>query len=961
MARSVFRRVYRARPLVSFIMLLPGALLVAWYAWSAFAQVDRYRRAVKETSPLRLETLHIALYDQLEADIRRMLMAPPPDPSSLYTFRLRVNRLDWDSLVDSADMDKGRPYVDVKVEHEGRMLDAEVRLRGTRHWHVGGMQKSLKVKLDKGELIQGHRIFNLINDPTPMVVGPQLILDLAEESELLTPVSNFVRLRLNAKDMGVYHYETAADESLLRTSRRMPGSIYSSSLPADQPSDELWTKSKYWTKVASRTDSEHDRTDFSDLERFLFHVHEASARQFEDFAEHELDLESFARLDALDVAFGGDQRDFRENHAYYFDPYRGRWEPIAGGIRGFRDDPEFNLVESPVLLRLKMAPGYLSRRDRLLYELLTGKAAPSAVEERATQLLTALAPELRTDPYWDAYRELPRIDTYHRRMVRPNTLTRLSLVVESELTTYAHRHAQLVAALERNPLYLDVGASHVREGLSNEGGPGEAGGGAGTLPVTTPLELVIDGHAGVALTELSVSFAPECRAPVLGLSRGDQQVPAHGVDGQLSLDRELALYPTVGIVPRRDANERRGDVRAALVPTSYPLTLESSCPPRSVTARGRQLATDSRVVSRPLGPALRARLPGQRLAPDDKPTFHAGEVAPHPWQLEGATPRSISLGPGELKVDQTRVFEPNETVTIAAGTHLRMGPRASLIFLGKVLFKGEPGQPIVVDSLEARRWGGIAIQGPSSAGSRLEHVLIGGGTKPSWRAIPYPAMLDIHHTHDILLESSRISENAPETDTVHVAYVDGLRVADTVLTQIAGDGLDLEFTTADVRRVRLINVGDDGLDLMGSRVTLSDSVIVGAQGNGISSGEESVVRVQNTLIADCSVGVLAKNAAKIALSGSVLYGNEVGVRTYQRTVRYAGESEVTADVLFVAESLEKPVQRGDRDAERLDRGRVLLDLPQPGVLDHVLEDVLELSSWQDLKGWISEQREEVVR
>ncbi|HWO09045.1 MAG TPA: hypothetical protein VNN80_06180, partial [Polyangiaceae bacterium] len=64
MPRSVIRRVYRARPLHSFIMCLPALLLVGWYVWGAFAQVDRYRRAVNEDTPLTLETLQIALYDQ---------------------------------------------------------------------------------------------------------------------------------------------------------------------------------------------------------------------------------------------------------------------------------------------------------------------------------------------------------------------------------------------------------------------------------------------------------------------------------------------------------------------------------------------------------------------------------------------------------------------------------------------------------------------------------------------------------------------------------------------------------------------------------------------------------------------------------------------------------------------------------------------------------------------------------
>lgn len=953
MARSVFQRVYRARPLHSFIMCLPAALLVGWYAWAAFASVDRYRRAVNETGPLHLETLHIALHDQLESDIRRALMAPPPDPSSLYTYRLRVGQGDWDTLLRSADIEDDRPYVPAKVEHDGRLLDAEIRLRGSRHWHIGGTQKSLKVKLDKGELIHGHRIFNLLNDPTPMVVGQQLILNLAEESEILTPVSRFVRLKLNSKDLGVYHYETAADESLLRSSRRMPGSIFASRLPSNAATDELWSTSKHWTKVSSRTDSEQDQTDARDLDRFLFHVHRASARDFADFAAHELDLETFARLDAIDVAFGGDQRDFRENHEYYFDPYRGRWEPIAGGIRGFRDDREFNLVESPVLLRLKMTPGYLSRRDRLLYELLTGKAAPSAVQQRATRLLTELAPELRTDPHWDAYRELPRIDTFHRRMVRPNTLGRLSLVVESELVTYGHRHAHLVAELEKNPLYLDVGAATAFAPATS--GASAAG------SIATPLSFVVNGHAGVALSEVSVSFAAGCAAPAASLWRDGERLPAHGLGAELVLDAELLLFPSIGIVPRRDPSERRGHVRAELVPTAYPLTLVTSCPTKTVVARGRQLATDSRVVSRPVDAELRKRLPLARLGADAVPRFAAGEVAPHAWELESSPARDVRLGPGEVVIETTRIFEPGQTVTVAPGTHLRLGPQASLIFQGKVLFEGRPGAPIVVDALETARWGGIAIQGPASAGSRLAHVHVRAGTKPVWRSIPYPALINIHHTSDIELQSCRISGNAPDTDTLHVAYVDGLGVSDTTISKVNGDAFDLEYSRADVRRLRLLEAGDDGIDLMGSRLMLRDSVILGAHGNGISGGEESVVKVHNTLVASCGVGVLAKNAAKISLSGSLLFQNETGVRSYQRTVRYAGESEVTADVLFVAGSRKGPVERDDRDTDRLDRGRVLLDLPQPGVLDHLLQDVLELESWQELGRWVGEQPLEVVR
>ena len=158
-------------------MCLPGVLLAFWYAWSAYAQLDRYRRAVRHDGALGLETLQIALHDQLETDIRRMWMDPPPSPSRLDSYVLHITRQNYQMREESGAR-KERPYLDAKLEHGNRVLDAKVRLRGGRHWHVESAQKSLKIKLDKGELIKGHRVFSLINDPTPLVLGEQLVLDL---------------------------------------------------------------------------------------------------------------------------------------------------------------------------------------------------------------------------------------------------------------------------------------------------------------------------------------------------------------------------------------------------------------------------------------------------------------------------------------------------------------------------------------------------------------------------------------------------------------------------------------------------------------------------------------------------------------------------------------------------------------------------------------------------------------
>ena len=114
MANSVFRRLYRASLLPSLAICLPGLLLALWYAWSAYAQLDRYRRAVRQKGSFELETLQIALYDQLESDIRRLWMAPPPNPSRLDAYVLHLTRQGYSTLEESAEGSEPRKRKNAK-------------------------------------------------------------------------------------------------------------------------------------------------------------------------------------------------------------------------------------------------------------------------------------------------------------------------------------------------------------------------------------------------------------------------------------------------------------------------------------------------------------------------------------------------------------------------------------------------------------------------------------------------------------------------------------------------------------------------------------------------------------------------------------------------------------------------------------------------------------------------------
>jgi len=208
------------------LLSLPLVLTVAWYGWSAFAQVDRYKRGTEDVAPWTMELFQIALHDELLRDFRRMSQSERPANSTLSTFALSLNRDNLDALNGQLYGAK-RSYVNGYVQKDGVIHEVQARYRGSKPWHWIGNQKSTKLRLDRGDLLDGTRIFNLLNDPTPFGMEAQIIFEIARQLGLITPDYSMVRVRLNNSDMGVYHYAVQPVEGVLRRGRRMPGALYS--------------------------------------------------------------------------------------------------------------------------------------------------------------------------------------------------------------------------------------------------------------------------------------------------------------------------------------------------------------------------------------------------------------------------------------------------------------------------------------------------------------------------------------------------------------------------------------------------------------------------------------------------------------------------------------------------------------------------------------------------------------
>jgi hypothetical protein len=273
----------------------------------------------------------------------------------------------------------------------------------------------------------------------------------------------------------------------------------------------------------------------------------------------------------------------------------------------------------------------------------------------------------------------------------------------------------------------------------------------------------------------------------------------------------------------------------------------------------------------------------------------------------------------------------------------------SLVFYGHLDARGTSAEPIRFEPL-AERWGGLALQGPGTAGSRVAYLELEGGTRPVAGIARFPGMLNVHDSHDIELVHIRLARNRNSDDALHVAYVKGLKLKDATFTDTVADAVGLEYTTAALDRLTVVKAGGDALDLSGSRVELTRSELVKWEGSGIVASHQSEVTALDSLLTGGKYGVVLRDGSSASLNGVLLYRSDVGVRVEPVSRWRTKAARVSSGTVHAVGCRQQVEVAGDTGKTV---GNVAGELGGPE-LETLRQEVLALADWKALDSRISD-------
>ncbi len=218
-------------------------------------------------------------------------------------------------------------FRDLKVE-------VDIRGRGTLFTHYREEKPSFRVKFPKDGYFRGSRVTNLIIPyDQARVVGDTSVSALAHRYGLITIPTRFVTLRFNGEVLGVYHEVEHFRKELAVKQFRSEG-YFMSSLGEPKGGAEAGDHPGFARALEAFSNCVLNPCDESQIRRVL-----------DDF----VDFDKMAIYSAITTLFGAKHGWGEDNLILFFDPPRGRFEPVPwdmGTLELRRGEDPFKSLES---------------------------------------------------------------------------------------------------------------------------------------------------------------------------------------------------------------------------------------------------------------------------------------------------------------------------------------------------------------------------------------------------------------------------------------------------------------------------------------------------------------------------------------------------------------------------------------------------------------------------------------
>jgi hypothetical protein len=760
-------------------------------------------------------------------------------------------------LVQAAEYSAGieRPWFDAEFRLEdGRWLDIEVKLRGTTSQHYLRERPSLRLKFPKEHPLNGRRQVNITDAADKLLTQDVTTNWELSRYGILTWHSDFDVLKINGEVIGLFQEIEQFGRSMTDPALRTEGFIFSGLGQSFGASGD--------DEAGANTDAFGWDKAEPGFSRFAACRDQRSVPAQQGpcdwaFVEEFTDTDRFAWATAMTTLLGSSHAWSLDNFRTYYDPARGKFEPIPWDYLSYYIEPEkapdgeTARLFGAGMLRL---PEFRRMRDERLWTLINERVEPMIGHAR--EMFVGLEEPLKYMPrnpanYWNS--EVHRIEVEDK--MRANATFLRKLYEDNELRAGGSwsQLGQFVVELENH----GKAAALVSEVTLEHGGK----------PMRISLETphLVDGVWAGKPGRSSIWLKSEARGAV-----------------SISKDAKLAALTARNSVTGQAFAANDVTVSTGLTPSL--LTPPPPAPLPAVKTPGNVRLAGSRLVFGP-GPV---RIDSTIEVPRD----YTVEFRPG-LQLTLAKGASLILY-GDLESKGTA----NNPVTIS-------GVDATLDW-GSLVVQGTRMDPSNVRLEYTTLRGGTGAQNARAHFTGAFAVIDGVVTIHNSRFLDLNSEDGLNLRYSQLDFQNNLVRGAPD-DVIDLDFCKGVAMGNLV-EHGGGDGFDMSGSRMTIEQNRIRYCADKGISVgEGTIVEIRDNLIYDCR-TGIASKDGSVAKIIDNGLARVAVGLaLYRKKLTFGQPSAEVQGLALAEVETPLLVRPGAHLEITSSARYVSAG-ERPLR-----------------------------------------------------
>ncbi len=756
----------------------------------------------------------------------------------------------------------------LKFEETNIPIEIEFRMRGKNKWHHRLEKPSLRLKLKKNNPYKMMRHVNLTSPEGRTSIENYYADIVGKKIGLVAHFGEMIELIINNQSFGIYHLHSREDESFIRLNKRMPGPIL-----LGQELNNNWDIKDF--KIVNMKSISRNKDIFEKMINSI--IIDKKNLKWEDFLKiwEVLNYNQFAKFFAVNSIIGNIHNDYEHNHEFYFDPTKGKIEPIISdalccgtflyprgkdrvNLKTFfnNEKPNYdigiNQKTNPLLNILLLDPTFYDSRINLLNNYLNNELSP----KNQKKYLEEIYKDIDDTVYKDNLKSyiVGSIGGWRFKKYSNNEYEKSK---KNILFFNKERSKYLKNKLNENKLILNY--LYLNE-----------------YPNKKFLKVNYRGHNSLILDTELITNSIKILNPVNG-------------NLEEKNTKDIKIFTGLKIAQNKNklTNLKLGkDIfhDHEYVPDfqTYIFEIENKDFEKSKIEKYFINSINNEHVK---------NIEWNNNEKNFIKKINYNKNSLHIWNKASDEVKKLVLGPGEVELKENLIISEKQELEILPNTLILIWPNVSIFSRGKVIADGSLGKIKLQRKFQDQHWGNFSLIGKNSNGSILKKVEISGGSLSGIQNINFSGMVSIFWNKDISLIDLNISNNTLGDDTLHFSNSSG-NIKNLVINNCYADCIDFDYSKYTLENLVVEDSINDGIDFMESNIKGNNIKIKNSLDKGISAGEASKIKLKNLTISDSNIGIAVKDKSIVEINNVRLFDNLVGIDIYKKNWRYGEEGKI---------------------------------------------------------------------